>query len=118
MRHGSLALAAGAPGSYTLKGLAAGTAYTVHATVTDAAGNVAVASPLVATATTAAAPSLTGMDWSQMTLDALCGEVVRLAQGLHRGAPLNARMQALVEAWPQRRRAYTPVELLEAVGLR
>ncbi|MBP9054418.1 MAG: hypothetical protein KBF94_17505, partial [Ilumatobacteraceae bacterium] len=79
VRHGSLALAAGGPGTYTLKGLAAGTAYTVHATVADAAGNVAVASPLVATATTAAAPSLTGMDWSQMTLDALCGEDPQLA---------------------------------------
>lgn len=50
-------------------------------------------------------------------IDALCGEVVRLAGSLHRGAPLNARMQDLVQAWPQRRRPYTPDELLEALGL-
>jgi VCBS repeat-containing protein len=79
VRHGSLALAAGVPGSYTLKGLAAGTAYTVHATVGDAVGNVAVAPPLMAPATTAASPSLTGLDWSLMTLDAPCGEDPRLA---------------------------------------
>ncbi len=51
-------------------------------------------------------------------VDALCGEVVRLAHGLHRQAPLNARMQALVEAWPRRRRPYSPAELLQALGLR
>lgn len=50
-------------------------------------------------------------------IDALCGEVVRLAQGLRRTAPLNARMQALVEAWPKRRRPYPPAELLQALGL-
>jgi len=50
-------------------------------------------------------------------IDALCGEIVRLAQGLHRNAPLNARMQGLVEAWPKRRRPYTPAELLQALGL-
>lgn len=50
-------------------------------------------------------------------IDALCGEVVRLAQGLHRAAPLNARMQALVEAWPKRRRPYTAAELLRAMAL-
>jgi len=51
-------------------------------------------------------------------IDALCGELVRLAQGLHRSAPLNARMQGLVEAWPKRRRPYAPAELLRAIGLR
>ncbi|MFG6415289.1 2-dehydropantoate 2-reductase [Roseateles sp. DC23W] len=51
-------------------------------------------------------------------IDALCGEVRRLAARLHRTAPLNARMQALVEAWPQRRRPYAPAELLQALGLR
>jgi len=50
-------------------------------------------------------------------IDALCGEIVRLAQGLHRDAPLNARMRSLVEAWPKRRRPYTPAELLRAMGL-
>jgi 2-dehydropantoate 2-reductase len=33
-------------------------------------------------------------------VDALCGEVVRLAQAHGRDAPLNRRIQALVEAWP------------------
>ena len=50
-------------------------------------------------------------------IDALCGEVVRLAASLRRTAPLNARMQALVEAWPQRQRPYAPSELLKALGL-
>jgi 2-dehydropantoate 2-reductase len=34
-------------------------------------------------------------------IDALCGEVVRLAQSQGLDAPLNARMVALVSAWPQ-----------------
>ncbi|MFN3302668.1 MAG: 2-dehydropantoate 2-reductase [Roseateles sp.] len=51
-------------------------------------------------------------------IDALCGEVVRLAQRLQRQAPLSARMQALVEAWPRRRRPYAPAELLQALALR
>ena len=50
-------------------------------------------------------------------VDALCGEVVRLARQLHRTAPLNARMQALVEAQARRRHSYTPAELLGALGL-
>jgi len=50
-------------------------------------------------------------------IDALCGEVVRLAQTLNRTAPLNARMQALVEASPKRRQPYSPSELLQALGL-
>ncbi|MBV8037868.1 2-dehydropantoate 2-reductase [Roseateles sp.] len=50
-------------------------------------------------------------------VDALCGEIVRLAHGLGRGAPLNQRMQALVQAWPKRRRPYSPAELLKAIGL-
>ncbi|MEO6278277.1 2-dehydropantoate 2-reductase [Roseateles sp.] len=50
-------------------------------------------------------------------IDALCGEVVRLAKSLHRSAPLNARMQALVEAQPKRRRPYSPSELLQALSL-
>ncbi|MBW8846166.1 MAG: 2-dehydropantoate 2-reductase [Burkholderiales bacterium] len=50
-------------------------------------------------------------------IDALCGEVVRLAKELHRTAPLSTRMQSLVEAWPKRRRPYSPAELLQALGL-
>jgi len=50
-------------------------------------------------------------------IDALCGEVVRLAKSLHRTAPLNVRMQALVEAQPKRRRPYSPSELVQALGL-
>ncbi len=50
-------------------------------------------------------------------IDALCGEVVRLAEGLGRQAPLNARMLGLVQAWPTRRRPYPPAELLRALGL-
>lgn len=50
-------------------------------------------------------------------IDALCGEVVRLARGMGREAPLNSRMQSLVEAWPQRRRPYSPKELRQALGL-
>lgn len=50
-------------------------------------------------------------------IDALCGEVVRLAERLGRQAPLNARMLGLVQAWPTRRRPYAPAELLRALGL-
>ncbi len=51
-------------------------------------------------------------------IDALCGEVARLALSLGRSAPLNQRMLELVQAWPERRRPYTPAELLRAVGVR
>jgi 2-dehydropantoate 2-reductase len=50
-------------------------------------------------------------------IDALCGEVVRLAKSLQLTAPLNARMQLLVEAQPKRRRPYSPDELLQTLGL-
>jgi len=50
-------------------------------------------------------------------VDALCGEVVRLARSLGRSAPLNLRMQTLVQAWPRRRQPYGPAELLQAMGL-
>ena len=50
-------------------------------------------------------------------IDALSGEVVRLAQRLGRQAPLNARMLALVQAWPQRPQPYAPRELEEALGI-
>jgi len=49
-------------------------------------------------------------------IDALCGEVVRLAEKLGRNAPLNARMVALVKNWPKRQgRAYTQKELWSAL---
>jgi len=47
----------------------------------------------------------------------LCGEVQRLAQSLGLQAPLNARMQALVEAWPQRAAPYSPGQLTQALGI-
>ncbi|MFG6466270.1 2-dehydropantoate 2-reductase [Roseateles sp. BYS87W] len=49
-------------------------------------------------------------------IDALCGEVVRLATQLGRAAPLNARMLALVQHWPAQPRTYTPQDLLRALG--
>lgn len=50
-------------------------------------------------------------------IDALCGEVVRLAHQLGRRAPLNQRMCELVRAWPERPLPYAPRELEEALGL-
>jgi 2-dehydropantoate 2-reductase len=50
-------------------------------------------------------------------IDALCGEVVRLAEGLDRHAPLNARMVGLVKAWPMDRRRYSAAALLKALRL-
>ena len=50
-------------------------------------------------------------------IDALCGEIVRLARSQGRSAPLNARMQGLVESWTKRRQPYSPAELLRALGL-
>ena len=50
-------------------------------------------------------------------IDALCGEIVRLARSLGRSAPLNQRMAALVQDWPRRRQSYTPSELLRALGM-
>jgi 2-dehydropantoate 2-reductase len=44
-------------------------------------------------------------------VDALCGEVVRLARAHGRQAPLNERIQALVEAWPQQPGPLAPAEL-------
>jgi len=49
-------------------------------------------------------------------IDALCGEVVRLAQRLGRQAPINARMLDLVQAWPQQRKTYSPKALLAALA--
>jgi 2-dehydropantoate 2-reductase len=50
-------------------------------------------------------------------IDALCGEIVRLARSQGRGAPLNLRMQGLVRDWPKRRQPYSSDELLQAIGL-
>jgi 2-dehydropantoate 2-reductase len=50
-------------------------------------------------------------------IDALCGEVVRLAGNLGRSAPLNARMVALVQDWPRHRRALSPVAMKAALGI-
>jgi 2-dehydropantoate 2-reductase len=50
-------------------------------------------------------------------IDALCGEVVRLAGTLGRSAPLNARMVALVQDWPRHRRALSPVAMKAALGI-
>ncbi|NBY17205.1 MAG: 2-dehydropantoate 2-reductase, partial [Betaproteobacteria bacterium] len=47
----------------------------------------------------------------------LCGQVQRLAQSVGLQAPLNARMQALVEAWPQRGAPYSPSQLTQALGI-
>ena len=47
----------------------------------------------------------------------LCGEVQRLAESVGRNAPLNARMQVLVEAWPQRGAPYSPRQLMESLGI-
>jgi 2-dehydropantoate 2-reductase len=48
-------------------------------------------------------------------VDALCGEVVRLAEARGLSAPLNARMVALVNAWPQRPQAMNSRELRAAL---
>lgn len=50
-------------------------------------------------------------------IDALCGEVVRLAESLGAQAPLNARMVALVKAWPQRPVAMDACAMKAALGL-
>jgi 2-dehydropantoate 2-reductase len=50
-------------------------------------------------------------------IDALCGEVVRLAESLGAQAPRNARMVALVQAWPQRPVAMQAPAMKAALGL-
>jgi 2-dehydropantoate 2-reductase len=51
-------------------------------------------------------------------IDALCGEVVRLARAQGTQAPLNQRIQSLVEAWPTQPRALAPAELKTSLGWR
>ncbi|NRF70845.1 2-dehydropantoate 2-reductase [Aquincola sp. S2] len=48
-------------------------------------------------------------------VDALQGEVVRLAQRHGVGAPLNQRIASLVQAWPSRRQAFAGAELRRAL---
>jgi len=50
-------------------------------------------------------------------IDALSGEVVRLAQAHGLPAPRNARMVELLEAWPQQPRRWTARQLQDALGL-
>lgn len=50
-------------------------------------------------------------------IDALCGEVVRLAAAHGLRAPRCETMLALLADWPTRRRPYAPRELLSALGL-
>ncbi len=49
-------------------------------------------------------------------IDALCGEVLRLAASLGREAPLNARIAKLIEAWPQHPQPITANALRAALG--
>jgi 2-dehydropantoate 2-reductase len=50
-------------------------------------------------------------------IDALCGEVVRLAASMGRATPMNAKMVALVEAWPARPAAMSAAAMKDALGL-
>jgi len=50
-------------------------------------------------------------------IDALCGEVARLARAHGSTAPRSEKMLALLADWPQRQRPYTPREMVNALGL-
>jgi 2-dehydropantoate 2-reductase len=50
-------------------------------------------------------------------IDALCGEVVRLARSNGARAPLNAKMVELVEAWPEHREHWSAQQLRSMLGL-
>lgn len=50
-------------------------------------------------------------------IDALCGEVVRLAESQGREAPINARMLALVQAWPARPQPIDSRSMKVALGI-
>jgi 2-dehydropantoate 2-reductase len=50
-------------------------------------------------------------------VDALCGEVVRLARAHGTAAPVNERMVELVRAWPVQPKTYGGTELRRALGL-
>lgn len=51
-------------------------------------------------------------------VDALCGEVVRLARAQGTPAPLNQRIQALIEAWPSHPGPLGPAALKASLGWR
>lgn len=51
-------------------------------------------------------------------IDALCGEIVRLAATVGMRAPINARMTELVKAWPARPVPLGPEAMRQALGLR
>ena len=50
-------------------------------------------------------------------VDALCGEVVRLARAHGMQAPRNARMVELLDVWPQAPGRLSPAAMMEALGL-
>jgi len=50
-------------------------------------------------------------------IDALCGEVIRLGLRVGRPAPLNTRMQEMVQAWPQQPQRLHPGEMAQALGI-
>lgn len=50
-------------------------------------------------------------------IDALCGEVVRLAGRHGVAAPLNTKMVELIEGWPARPQAYSGAALQRALGI-
>jgi len=50
-------------------------------------------------------------------IDALSGEVVRLAREHGLSAPRNSRMVSLLEAWPQQPKRWTARQLQDALGL-
>ena len=50
-------------------------------------------------------------------VDALSGEVVRLAQSQGMQAPRNAKMVQLLDVWPDRPKKLTPAQMVEALGL-
>ncbi len=50
-------------------------------------------------------------------IDALCGEVVRLAKANGSKAPRNAKMVELLEAWPERKERWAPRQLAAELGL-
>lgn len=50
-------------------------------------------------------------------VDAMCGEIVRLATAQGRSAPLNNKMTALIQHWPIRREAMSAQALLVAMNL-
>jgi 2-dehydropantoate 2-reductase len=50
-------------------------------------------------------------------IDALCGEIVRLARSLGRSAPRSEKMVELLQAWPQRAQPMSPAQMVAALDL-